>query len=99
MTLYHSPEQAGLTIVGEVHWHDEPYEFDMTVVWVDAQGNLYYADDSGCSCPGWFEDYHKVADLTKATSMEIGKHLQDRAAGQPFGAGQAADLMLKVVSL
>ncbi len=106
MTAYNDPGSLGLTIVGEVHWSDEPYQFDLTVVWKDEQGNLYYADDSGCSCPGWFEDYHKVEDLTKATSMEIGAHLQERLntddewrKPDADAAGQASDLMLKVVSL
>jgi hypothetical protein len=102
-TLYYDPEQAGLTIVGEVSWTDEPYSFDLTVVWRDESGQLYYADDSGCSCPGHFDGYYKVEDLTKATSMEIGAHLQerldDRWSKSSDSAGQAADLMLKIVSL
>lgn len=43
--------------IAEVDWDSEPYTFDMTRVYVEAgTGKLYYATDSGCSCPTPFED-------------------------------------------
>lgn len=63
MNLYYEPQEAGLEIVADIDWYDEPYEFDMTVVWKDQNGNFYMADDSGCSCPSPFEDYTSVKDL------------------------------------
>ncbi len=55
--LYSSPGKFGLATVGEVEWDDACYSFDLTVVWKDIEtGALYFADDSGCSCPSPFED-------------------------------------------
>lgn len=54
---YSTPEAYGLATVGEVEWGDGCYSFDLTVVWRDTTtGALYYADDSGCSCPTPFQD-------------------------------------------
>jgi hypothetical protein len=53
---YYSPEKFGLRTIGEVQWGEACYSFDLTVVWQDVTtGALYYADDSGCSCPSPFE--------------------------------------------
>jgi hypothetical protein len=55
--LYYSPEKLGLATIGEVEWGDGCYSFDLTVVWRDVEtGVLYFADDSGCSCPSPYED-------------------------------------------
>lgn len=54
--IYDDPEKFGLAIVGEVEFSSGAYEFDTSVVWRDADtGDLFYADDSGCSCPIPFE--------------------------------------------
>lgn len=60
---YYNPEDFGLTIVDEIEWRDEPYEFDLTVIWKDKSGKYWIADDSGCSCPSPFEDYHTLESL------------------------------------
>lgn len=53
---YYSPEKFGLRTIGEVQWGPSCYDFDLTAVWQDVTtGALYYADDSGCSCPSPFE--------------------------------------------
>jgi hypothetical protein len=91
---YSSPEKYGLEIVGEVEWYDEPYEFDMTVVWKDKEGQLYYASDSGCSCPSPFEDFDSVQDLTVATKHEILTYLGEHAQ-----TGEAINLIEKVAAL
>lgn len=62
--IYYHPEDHKLEIVGMIE--DEPnYSFDMFVVWKDKEGNLYYGEDSGCSCPSPFEDIHDVEQLEK----------------------------------
>lgn len=60
---YHSPEKYGLTPLAEVDYSDGNYVFDFRVVWVDDEGTLYTARDSGCSCPSPFEDYKKLDQL------------------------------------
>lgn len=52
---YYSPEEVGLTVVGEVD-DAGSYEFNTIVVWTDGE-KLYWAHDSGCSCPTPFEEY------------------------------------------
>lgn len=60
--LYYSPEDFGYEIIGELA-EDLDYAFNMLVVWRRlSDGALFYSTDSGCSCPGWFED-HVEADL------------------------------------
>lgn len=53
---YYSPEKFGLRTIGEIQWGPACYSFDLTAVWQDtATGALFYADDSGCSCPSPFQ--------------------------------------------
>jgi len=68
--IYYDPEKFGLRIVSEIEYSDAPYEFDMRVVWVDAEGKLYTLRDSGCSCPSPFGDVTGVKDLKRLTSLE-----------------------------
>ncbi|GAB6901991.1 DUF7574 domain-containing protein [Kineosporia succinea] len=101
---YSSPEKLGLEMIGEAQWGEADYSFDLTVVWRHKEsGDLFYADDSGCSCPSPFEDYKGIADLTKATRHEILKHIADVAAERETYSGgsliDAADLLSKVASL
>lgn len=76
-SVYRNPEKFGLTQVGEIEWSIPSYDFDLTVVWRDAQGKLYWADDSGCSCPAPFEDYESVESLTTGTWVELDAHLKE----------------------
>src|SRR5690348_17619225 len=79
MNVYYDPENYELSTVGEVEFSSGCYEFDLTVVWRDASGQLYYADDFGCSCPVPFEGMAGLDDLTKASPAEIQAHLEKRA--------------------
>lgn len=76
--IYYDPEKFGLKIFGDIDWSDGFYHFDQTVVWQDDEGRLYYADDSGCSCPSPFEG-KGVDDLTRCTDIgELQAHLEER---------------------
>ena len=58
--IYYNPEEFGLEVVGEVS-AGEGYNFDYTVVWKEKEsGKLYWARDSGCSCPTPFGDYDSI---------------------------------------
>lgn len=67
--VYYSPEQFNLRTIGEVEFSSGSYEFDLTVIWQDVTtGELYYFDDSGCSCPSPFgstslSDLHHIQRL------------------------------------
>lgn len=90
-TVYTNPARFGLEVVGSVDWTDEPYEFNMTVVWRDQEGQLYYGSDAGCSCPSPFEDFHSLDDLTKATPTDLVRYLNEQADSDR-ARGQAAEL-------
>ena len=48
---YYSSEQFGLKIIAEIDTA-ETHEYDMFVVWLKIDdGSVWYATDSGCSCP------------------------------------------------
>lgn len=65
-SIEYDPEKAGLTVVASMEDDDLSYAFDKFVVWRDeATGGLFYANDSGCSCPTPFEDIKRLSDLTR----------------------------------
>jgi hypothetical protein len=58
MTIYYSPENYGLEVVGHLEQPNMSYEFHILGVWKDKLGNIFWAEDQGCSCPMPFEDYY-----------------------------------------
>jgi len=96
MNVYYDPEKFGLTQVGALDYSDGAYQFDLTVVWVDVSGQLYYADDSGCSCPSPFEDTG-INDLTKATVSSLRDHLRGRIKEQ-YGDYVTDDDVVRLVN-
>lgn len=78
--IYYSPEKHDLEVFDEVETAGS-YEFDTTVIWDDKDGNLYWAHDSGCSCPTPFENFSTVADLNvlnKDTFYNFDEHLKNQ---------------------
>lgn len=61
--IYYHPEDYELKIFAQVDNPYLDYAFSMFVVWQDAKGNLFYAEDLGCSCPAPFEDLYEIAQL------------------------------------
>lgn len=58
------------TEVYNVEWSGESYEFDQTAVFESKEtGMLFYADDTGCSCPIPFENT-TFDDLTPITRLQ-----------------------------
>jgi hypothetical protein len=62
---YNSPEKLGLTILGQLYDPNSYYDFHDLIVWAHNDGRIFYATDSGCSCPSPFEDYNTLASLTE----------------------------------
>lgn len=54
-SIYYTPEEFGLRTIAEIELSSGSWEFDLVVVWRDAEGRWLVADDSGCSCPTPFE--------------------------------------------
>lgn len=75
--IYYNPEAFGLTIVAEIDYSNQSYQFDTRVVWKDKKGHKYMMRDSGCSCPTPFEDYHSVESLDKFSIREIRKEVNE----------------------
>jgi hypothetical protein len=53
---YYSPELLELDMIS----FDQPdlsYEYNTLCFWATKDGRVFYATDSGCSCPTPFEDY------------------------------------------
>ena len=80
--IYYSPESFGLEPVGEVEFSDGFYQFDLLAAWRHKEsGRLYYAEDSGCSCPSPFEGFGSVEELTPVADRdELRSRLEHRAS-------------------
>jgi hypothetical protein len=65
-TVYAGPEAYGLTVVAEAE-AGYPYEFDTWVLWRNAHGTYWWAEDAGCSCPEPFAG----KDLTNMPSGSL----------------------------
>lgn len=97
--LYYGPEAFGLKIVGEVDWLEAPYEFDLTVVWKDKAGTLYWGWDSGCSCNTPFDDFG-LDDLRTGNFHALSRELTEGVVStySPDRAReQVTDLLSKLV--
>jgi hypothetical protein len=94
--VYHSPDKHDLTVLGELDEQDLSWEFRMLVVWKrGADGALFYATDSGCSCPSPFEDFHSVDALTPIVRETLADFEREVSAF-PADAVERADLLRKV---
>lgn len=96
--IYCHPEKYALEAVGEVSWTDEPWEFDLTAVWTDDAGVLYWADDSGCSCPTPFEHIGSVRELETGPFGALSEHLRARQerVGTDAVQSQVAELLGRI---
>lgn len=101
MNVYYGPEEFDLKTVGEISWDDEPYQFELTVVWKDNEGNLYWASDSGCSCPSPFEDFYSKDQLETGSLQDfvdyINNIFENRFPAVQKLNGQMVDLVAKLV--
>ena len=75
---YYYPEKHGLTTVFQADGSSGFYEFELFVVWQDKDGKLWWATDSGCSCPLPFEDVNGFHDLDDSDVLEAFDFWADR---------------------
>ncbi|KKK56067.1 hypothetical protein LCGC14_3068230, partial [marine sediment metagenome] len=69
--IYCNPESFGLKVFAMAEM-EMSWEFSMFVVWVDGEGMLFYAEDSGCSCPIPFEDIGHITQLLRIGDGRFG---------------------------
>lgn len=80
----YSPEAFGLTELANVDVADN-YEFNAVIAWQHLDGSIYWASDSGCSCPTPFEGYISLADLNKiASQSDLATFYGFMQAHQPY---------------
>lgn len=68
--IYYNPEKNGLTQIDMLSDPDASWSFDDLIVWQHEDGRIFYASDSGCSCPSPFEDFNSLEDLNKVTDTQ-----------------------------
>lgn len=102
--VYYNPGEFGLTTVGEID-AGGGYEFDTFAVWQDnGTGRLWYAEDSGCSCPSPFEDISFAQGMTEVhTLQQLIDAVDTWTAGEYRDrdqlAGEAGQLIVKAREL
>ena len=84
---YYDPASWGLEIVG-VASEPIPYEFNMFCVWTDGRV-LYWAWDSGCSCPVPFEGRNNLSSLYCGSTQSCINDLGEWAAVCRENPGEA----------
>lgn len=95
--IYYAPEKVGVIPVAEYDLYGKAYEFTLVVVWRDADGNLWGAHDSGCSCPTPFEDHAWPTDFTEIRSRRDVETLIEQAnEGYRAAAQPATEFLCKV---
>lgn len=75
--VYYHPEKFGLIQIGHIDDPEASYSFDDLIVWHHDDGRVFYAQDSGCSCPTPFEDFDSLDDLTEVTQESWGEFEKD----------------------
>jgi len=84
MGPYYSPEDFGLELIGSVDTAGT-YEYDMFCVWVHEETKaIYYATESGCSCPSPFEDV-TIETMTRVPEPNALRSLMKSWAEQSYG--------------
>lgn len=77
--IYYNPEEFGLQTFGSLD-EDCSYEFNMLVVWLQpVTGKLFWATDSGCSCPSPFEteNLQSLNPLVRETLTEFENRVKE----------------------
>lgn len=103
MSIYYSPESRGLITFDELHEDDLSYEFN--IIWIARHvdsGELFWAHDSGCSCPTPFENYEfSFINGVLNTNMYQLRHdtfdsFEEEVLKFPVTRGRAMDVIWKV---
>lgn len=98
MNIYYDPKAFGLSVFGEVEYSSGCYEFDTLVIWQDEQGGLWWAQDSGCSCPVPFEQENRETTQPIRTADDAAKAFDHQGyVGNETAVTDASALMGRVL--
>lgn len=98
MNIYYDPKAFGLSTFGEIEYSSGCYEFDTLVIWEDERGGLWWARDSGCSCPTPFEDENRDTIQPIRTADDAAKAFAyDGYGGPPSAVTEGVDLLARVL--
>ena len=89
--VYYHPEKHGLSILEEIEHSDGYYEYDTQLFLKHQDGRVFFAEDSGCSCPTPFESYEGIESLERVT-LENFEEFEKRVLGHKYSTASAADL-------
>lgn len=95
------PNEVGLVKLGELDEADLCYEYNtLLVVKHEPTGRVFYATDSGCSCPTPFEHYHfSGPDETNLDEIKAGDSFtsfQREVEGFPASQEERDELLTSV---
>jgi hypothetical protein len=90
VNVYYDPKECGLEQVATLDEDGLSYEYNTLLVVRDvATGRVFYAQDSGCSCPTPFEDYHfRGSDDTNLDEVTAGNFEGFQRSVEGFPAPQ-----------
>jgi len=95
---YYNPECLNLTIIDSLD-EDIDWSFNTIILWQHNETNeLYWAQDSGCSCPKPFEDYSTLEDLNNL-HMGNWKAFEQDVRGMNVSQGDKQQMLRKSVML
>lgn len=99
-----TPADLKCTVIGEIDDPNACYSFDIFMVFQhDASGRIFYGQDSGCSCPTPFENYHfngpdktSFTEVTRTNLEDFVKELWAHFDGEPSLQDEKRDVEAKV---
>lgn len=86
-----------LETIVELNDPNASYDFDTFVVWRHKKtGELYYGQDSGCSCPSPFERISGIEELSRLGDLTSFERELEAWASQYFDAQAISDVVDKI---
>lgn len=106
--FYYSPEKSHLEVIKSFDTGGG-YEFDMFVIWKHKDNRLFYAEDSGCSCPTPFQVFNSFEDLNEINKQSFSsfeadfknycKRARDYETSDGVSLGEEIDTINKISKL
>ena len=92
--VYNSPEKFGLEVIYNIGDPEASYSFANIVLWKRLEdGKLFWAWDSGCSCPSPFEDFYSVDSLNPLPETARDLEARLRSDYPNYNTGSVRDFL------